>query len=293
MRVRLLVRLLLAITLGGCAGAPRLLEPTGAPRPISLDPADPGPFGVRELHNVRVRAGDQRVRLDIYYPASGSRAPVALVSHGFIENGKDMAGWGRHLASWGLIAAVPTFPHNSGYFAARNARSANALLDWLAAQGELPLSPLHGRIDGDRRAQIGYSLGGEIAFLAAALDSRIAVVVGLDPVDGLFDRAALAAAPRVKALVLLIRSDPTRCNGEGSDQKELFTALGGPKLLDRVHGADHCTPEFPVSALCKLACGRDDLTLRRIFLRDTTALLLWRLAGNIDMRRWIARLGSP
>jgi pimeloyl-ACP methyl ester carboxylesterase len=81
----------------------------------------------------------------------------------------------RHLASWGLATVGVDTSDQADH--ERSAREVSAVLDWAAS------GPLAAQLDASRIAVAGHSLGGKIAFFAAAIDPRVRAVIAWDPVD--------------------------------------------------------------------------------------------------------------
>ena len=57
---------------------------------------------------VRLAAGTSDVT--IFWPEAAAPVPLVIVAHGFARRGRNMAGWGQHLAQAGFLAAVPDLP---------------------------------------------------------------------------------------------------------------------------------------------------------------------------------------
>ena len=109
--------------------------------------------------------------------------PAVAFAHGFsmfgLSNGaQDNLGSGEHLASWGYVVALPELPDD---FEARTA-AMQQVLSYLEAEATSEGSFLYRRVDTDRLAAAGHSLGGATALALASRDPRIRAVVALDPV---------------------------------------------------------------------------------------------------------------
>ena len=152
-----------------------------------------GPFDVERVRERDgLRNGPRYRGATIYYPAEKVAAdgveppmpPARLASvvlvPGFMGPERSMSRWGPFLASHGY--AVMTIGTN-GPSDNPDARGA-ALVDGmvtLRAENERPDSPLFGRIDPDRIAVGGWSMGGGGAQVAATLDPSIKAVLALCP----------------------------------------------------------------------------------------------------------------
>jgi pimeloyl-ACP methyl ester carboxylesterase len=160
-------------------------DPTVAPRAFEGDPANDGPYEVLELDVTIPNPDAQREALPatFYAPklAQGAteRLPLVLVMHGFGLTHPSYAHFSRHFASHGLIALGISLPPSLTAAHDKNADEAIAAIDY--ALGQDAPAELIGRVDSDRVAATGHSLGGKIAFYAAALDPRIDIVIGWDP----------------------------------------------------------------------------------------------------------------
>ena len=109
--------------------------------------------------------------------------PAVAFAHGFsmfgLSNGaQDNLGNGEHLASWGYVVAIPELPDD---FEARTA-AMQQVLSYLETEATSEGSVLYRKVDIDRLAAAGHSLGGATALALAGRDPRIKAVVALDPV---------------------------------------------------------------------------------------------------------------
>ena len=111
-------------------------------------------------------------------PADGP-FPLVVMMPGFGASRTGYPHFTRHLATHGFIVVGLDFP-NSGFSdpAAHDLKAleAQAVLTWALQSG-----PDAARIDGERVAAMGHSLGGKISFYLAAIDDRVDIVVGWDP----------------------------------------------------------------------------------------------------------------
>ena len=118
------------------------------PRPADAAPEDNGPYTVAVWEDppgapVRAPAG-------IYYPVDApcAGAPVALV-HGAGESGAYKVRMAELMASYGLVAVLPSFQSLLLTPGEEEADGLNALLDWVVEQGEDGSTPIAG--EGQRR----------------------------------------------------------------------------------------------------------------------------------------------
>jgi dienelactone hydrolase len=185
-----------------------------------------------------------------------------------------------HLASHGFVVLAPTtVDHQAVPHAWEYAQTLLAALQFAAAESARPGSLLAGRVDVDRSALFGHSMGAGSALVAAALsaDSSYAASLGNNIAahpDWLWGAASLldfdasrAAWPHVRAYVGLGTFPPTApltgfaplrartlfIMPEGDlfvppeAQKALWNALpaAAPRTLALLHGASHCWLDEP------------------------------------------------
>jgi dienelactone hydrolase len=127
----------------------------------------------------------------VYHPVDGTGAipagefPVVVVMHGFTARATNYDAWGRHLASWGMVAVVsdhidPLFPIDH----AKQVATALGLVAWTAEADADPASPFFGRLREDAVGLLGHSVGGGTVVVAAtraAAAGRVKAVVALAP----------------------------------------------------------------------------------------------------------------
>lgn len=105
--------------------------------------------------------------------------PVVVLSPGgAADSAQGYNSFGSWLASWGYITLVVAFDTDNADDRAPRFMHA---VDWLEFQHKESSGMLNGRIDLDRIALAGHSLGGHAALLAAYSDERVKCVVGLAP----------------------------------------------------------------------------------------------------------------
>jgi len=202
-------------------------------------------------------------------PNGAGPYPVLVVSHGFSASASNQIGWGRHLASWGFIVAVPTFPGSThatnGAVIAKTAVAARAAAGAKASK---------------RLGLMGHSAGG-LATVLAAESAKPDAIVLFDPVDNA--DAGKAALANVCAPVLTLFANPGGCNKEGG-----WKAFGGnskgPSTTVSVVGSTHCDGELPDRGVaCALFCGGGASAERQVVLaRYATTHFMAKLLGTAD-----------
>jgi pimeloyl-ACP methyl ester carboxylesterase len=172
-----------------------------------------------------------------------------------------MADWGRCLSRQGFAAAVPTLPAWSDH--ALNGRAIRELADWLQARPDTK-----DLIDTRRIGLMGFSAGGLATLLTAADDPRVALWVGLDPVDRSGQGAAAAA--RLKCPSLILRAEPHACNARGN-AASMAQALTADYTCLIVSDATHTDAEWPTDGMAEWVCGKSSPKRREVFVQYALA----------------------
>lgn len=157
---------------------------------VILDPSDPlenpGPYLYHKTAvSIDTVTSDSNIIATLYFPTGtlpDHSAPLVILLPGFSAHHWDYELYAFHLASHGYIVLgmdyVETSTDNT---IAKHDDKAQQVID--AIDYALTASDQASRIDSTRIAAMGHSLGGKISFYAAALDSRIKVVIAMDPVN--------------------------------------------------------------------------------------------------------------
>lgn len=155
---------------------------------IVLDAADP--LENSGAYNVGIAVADfdtstsaNNVPAKIYYPtgsfANNSLGLVILLP-GFSAHYYDYEIYANHLASHGFIVLGMDYVETSADSAiGMHPDKATQVTE--AITYALNISSVSSLIDSNKIATMGHSLGGKIAFYAAAIDSRVNVVIAMDP----------------------------------------------------------------------------------------------------------------
>jgi dienelactone hydrolase len=192
--------LLLALA-AGCAAAPELLVAPDAARD-GLDGTD-GPHGAAALARVYPARITDTVATTVVVPADADGAvlpgpwPVAVFVHGGLVPPARYQWIALHLATRGVVVALPSSPLDLAIMASGNA---SAALDGILADADG--GPLDGAVDTAAPVLIGgHSLGGTVAALDWVADDRFgALLLGASYPAGGSDTASRADTP-VLALV--------------------------------------------------------------------------------------------
>jgi dienelactone hydrolase len=204
----------------------------------------------------------------IYYPANcgtwtSAPYPAIAFAHGFsmfgLTNGMaDNSGNGQHLAGWGYVTAIPKLPDD----AETRVTNLRDVLTYLETQANTPGSFLYQKVDVNRLATAGHSLGGSTALAAAARDDRVKAVVGLDPVNhggapGQTQEMwnAAAEAPLISVPTGILGAPGSSCNDD-ADYVEIFYYIGAThKASYLLNGVSHCVFAIPGNQFCTFTCS--------------------------------------
>jgi pimeloyl-ACP methyl ester carboxylesterase len=191
-----------------------------------------------------VALDEQPAEVDVYVPdAAASVRGLAVVAHGFTRSRVRHGVLARRLADEGFVVAVPDLPHWGRHSA--NADAIVALVKSIESERGLDARPV---------VLIGTSAGGLASLLATDRVPRLALWIGLDPVDTLGISEGAARSLQAPALVLRAPSGP--CNVGGSARR---IADWLPKArVERIDGASHCDFEDTTNWRCESVCGPAD-----------------------------------
>jgi dienelactone hydrolase len=232
------------------------------------DPGQRGPCAVSSCSVIV----EEDLEVDVYYPSedqcgetTSSPYPAVVFAHGFSmfglsDGAAENADNGAHLASWGYITAIPQLPDD----AQERLAAVQDVLAYLESANNTPGSFVYGRIDLDRLAAAGHSLGGTTALALAAEDSRPKAIVALDPVYHAHDESGQSEeqvwdpaveAPDVDVPTAILGAPSQECNSDG-DYAEIYPLVGSVhKASFLVVGGSHCDFADPGSSFCGFLCG--------------------------------------
>lgn len=177
----------------------------------------------------------------IYYPsqAAGPFGAVSL-SPGFTEDASAIQYWGPYLASQGFVVVIINTTNGLIVPEQRSAEQRQAL-DYVIQQGATSGSPIAGKVDPQRKAVGGHSMGGGASLITAEADPTIDAVVPLAPwnLDTTFTDV------RSPTLILACQSDviaPVATNAS-----PFYDAIPATteKLYVSVAGGDHFCVNSP------------------------------------------------
>lgn len=150
---------------------------------------------------------------------------------------------------------APDLPHSVRHEA--NADAIVALVAAIVAERELDTLPV---------VLIGTSAGGLASLLAADRLPRLALWVGLDPVDAFGQSKRVARSLRVPAVVL--RGPNGACNVSGSARR-IAAWLPNRRMERRIASASHCDFEDTTDWRCESICGPADAARQSLIVTET------------------------
>jgi predicted dienelactone hydrolase len=186
---------------------------------------------------------DQSTEVDVYLPAVLPPRGLAVIAHGFTRSRGRHGLLAARLAEEGFAVAVPDLPHWVQHDA--NADAIVALVRAVEAEHGLDARPV---------VLIGTSAGGLAALLATERVPRLALWIGLDPVDtfGISE----GAARNLQAPALVLRAPSGACNVGGSARR--IAGWLPQRRAERIEGASHCDFEDTTNWRCESVCGPAD-----------------------------------
>jgi pimeloyl-ACP methyl ester carboxylesterase len=186
---------------------------------------------------------DQTTAVDLYLPDAALPRGLAVIAHGFTRSRVRHGVLAGRLADEGFVVAVPDLPHWLRHGA--NADAIVALVRAIEPERGLGTLPV---------VLIGASAGGLASLLATDRVPRLALWIGLDPVDTLGLSEDTARSLHVPALVL--RAPSGACN-VGGTARRIADWLPNARVA-RIDGASHCDFEDTTNWRCESVCGPAD-----------------------------------
>jgi pimeloyl-ACP methyl ester carboxylesterase len=186
---------------------------------------------------------EQATEVDVYLPAALPPRGLAVIAHGFTRSRHRHGILAARLAEEGFAVAVPDLPHWL-----RPGANADAIVDLVrtvASEHGLETRPV---------VLIGTSAGGLASLLATDRVPRLALWIGLDPVDTLGLSEGVARALQAPAVVL--RAPGGACNVGGSARR--IAGWLPNRRTERIDGASHCDFEDTTNWRCESVCGPAD-----------------------------------
>ena len=223
---------------------------------------NPGPYAVATLTETDgVRNGPKYAGATIYYPTNATPpyASIAIVP-GFSAAPASVQDWGPFYASHGIVAII--IGTNSLYDLPE--ARALGLLDALETMKQENLraaSPLLGKLNVNKLAVSGWSMGGGGAQRAAVLDNTISAVVAMCP---------YLTSPQlnhnVPVLIFSGQYDPIAPPAQHANVHYNLTPSTTNKLLFEVKNGDHSVANSPTGV--GGAVGKLALSWLKIYLDE-------------------------
>jgi alpha-beta hydrolase superfamily lysophospholipase len=202
----------------------------------------------------RLLLAGQESAVDVYEPAASARG-FAVIAHGFARSRAQHVVLATRLAEAGFIVAVPDLPHWAQHEA--NADAIVAVVDAIVAARGLDTLPV---------VLIGTSAGGLASLLATDRVPRLALWVGLDPVDTLGQ--SRQAARKLNAPAMVLRAPAGACNVGGSARR-IAARLPSWRVERRIDDASHCDFEDTTNWRCESICGVADASRQASIVAQT------------------------
>jgi len=200
----------------------------------------PETVGVIREHD-GLKPGSKYSGATVYYPTEGSDSALGsiVIVPGLMNPQTSMQEWGPFYASNGIVAMTIGTLNLTDMVDARIDALLDAL-DTLRAENERPGSPLKGRLDTNRFAVSGWSMGGAAAYQVASSNAP-----GIRAVISLCPKAGFHSAAKAPMLVIAGEMDHVTPPEKNAMYHYNDTANGVPKLFFEVHGEGHFVGNGP------------------------------------------------
>ncbi len=225
---------ILAATLGMLASCAGTVDQPSGPAPDRSSLSGNGPYQIRAYQSAPVP--EQYASATIYYPLDKPSAMGGVaIAPGYTERQRHINWWGGRLASHGFAVLVldtndPEAPPE------QRAAALTAAVDTLRAENDRRESPLFERLDPQRMAVMGHSMGGGGALLAADRNNdALAAALALTPwqPDGSF------AGIAVPTLIIAGENDRIAPVAEHAWPHFQSLPAGTPRAYLEVASGDH------------------------------------------------------
>ncbi|EME18142.1 poly(ethylene terephthalate) hydrolase family protein [Rhodococcus triatomae] len=211
----------------------------------------------------------------VYTPAEGFALPAVVFGHGWMTSAARYRETMIHLASWGLVAAVPDTrrsPVASPLALAADLRSAADIV------AGVRLGPGMISVAADRVAFAGHGMGAGAAVIAAAEHGSPAVAA-IFPAPTAPSAETFAARQSGPALVLAPARDLDSMN---CNARSLAAAWGGQTILRSVDKASAGGLLEGRALLGALGLGKSERGTQRVTRALLTGYLLYHLTGDTE-----------
>ncbi|MAM30508.1 MAG: lipase [Flavobacteriaceae bacterium] len=223
---------------------------------------DPGPFNVDTLTEADgIRNGPDYAGATIYYPtdATPPYAGIAIVP-GFTAAPSSVEDWGPFYASHGIVTIIIGTNSPFDFPEARAAALLDAL-ETLRQENTRETSPLEDKIDAEKFAVSGWSMGGGGAQRAAVLNNTIKGVVALCP--WLPDPSLNHNSPVV---IFSGQNDTTAPPAQHANPHYNATPSTTEKLLFEIENGNHSVANSPTGG--NGVIGKIALSWLKLYVED-------------------------
>lgn len=236
-------------------GGPALAQTSQTPTSASLN-ATAGPFSV-STQSVSSLAARGFGSGTIYYPTSAGRYGVVAISPGFTATESSIAWLGRRLASHGLVVITINTNSTLDQPPSRATQLMAALSHVVNASG----STVQSRVDGQRLAVAGHSMGGGGALIAARENPSLRAAFPLTPWNLSTDFSG------VRVPTMIFGADGDTIAAVNVHARPFYASLPAStrKAYAELNGASHFTPNSTNTPI-----GRYGVTWMKRFVDDDT-----------------------
>jgi len=203
-----------------------------------------GPYDVAILtESEGLRNGPGYLEATVYYPVNGTPPyPSIAIVPGFNAGPGAVRAWGPYYASHGIVAMV-IGTNNRNEFPDSRANALIDALETLRQENTRSSSPLEGKIDTNKFAVSGHSMGGGGAQRSAVLGTNIKAVVALNPWLPTFNRPSLDHS--IPVLILSGQNDNTANPSQHANIHYNRTPNETTKLIYEVRNGNHSSAIGP------------------------------------------------
>lgn len=218
-----------------------------------------GPFTV-ESYSLGFAIGPDFPGGDIWYPTNAEPPFAAFVMvPGFMSPRILISAWGPFLASHGIVAFIIDTNLVTDQPAQRSRALLNAL-ESLKAENTRADSPLNGKLDNDRQAVGGWSMGGGGTLITVNGNPQLKAGIAMCP----WSPGGIYTFNQVPTLLFASSGDPLA----GGQSQGFYRSIpqATPKMLFEWGVGDHFMANAPTGALGQV--GRYGLSWLKVFLED-------------------------
>ncbi len=202
----------------------------------------------------------------VYYPTTGTNMGLVVIAPGFTEGPSFNAFWGEKLASWGFVAV------NIGTKTTLDLPGPRATQMWAALQQVAALSktsgsPFAGKVDANRLAAMGHSMGGGGTLLISQDHPTLKAAIPMAPWN-----LTQKNFPKITVPQLMFACQNDIIAPVSGHADRFWTSFNTtlPRVFAESKGQDHFCPTNLTSAAEKAAFGRIAIAWYKIYLDGDT-----------------------